>query len=43
MSIERQDSEVERDIGYARVWFEDGEDAEQAGNHEKGLVAESQG
>ena len=37
MLIERKKGEVKRNVGYARVGLEDGEQAEQGSDDEKGL------
>lgn len=41
MSVQRQDCEVQRRVGYARVRLEDGEDAEKSRDDEERLSPEA--
>lgn len=41
MSVQRQDCEIQRRVGYARVRLEDGEDAEESRDDEEGLSPEA--
>jgi hypothetical protein len=40
--VERHESKIERHVGDARIRFEDGENAEKRGYHEKRLLSAAQ-
>lgn len=40
VAVKRQKGEEQRSIGYARVWFEYGEDAQKRGDHEERLSSQ---
>ena len=41
MPVHREHCDVQRGIGNARVWFEDGEYSQQSRQNEKGLLSEA--